>query len=263
MDNILDQPTAHPNGRRTIDEVLTNGYNMSIGEAWSRGTDIWKKNIGGFVLFLIIALIVQMVCSFIPFVGSIASTFITGPAMVAGFFMAAYKLSMFGKVEQSDYTFGFKKIADNALFVLIKIVVSILIFIPVIISIISEIALLVGLNYKSPEGIKQVVAILMPLIGVVLICALVLLLVSVLFMLVYQLINVYGLNAITAIKVSSKVVMKNYFSFILLAIVCGLINIAGGLCLLVGLLFTIPLTYCVLYAAYEQIFENKSAATAV
>ncbi len=75
MDNILDQPQAQSGNRRTIDEVLTNGYNMSIGEAWSRGTDIWKKNIGGFVLFLIIALVIQIVCGVIPIVGRIATSF--------------------------------------------------------------------------------------------------------------------------------------------------------------------------------------------
>ncbi len=181
--------------------------------------------------------------------------------MAAGFFIVAYKLSMFGKVEQSDYTFGFKKIADNALYVLITLLIALIIFIPVIISIISEIAIFIGMDFKSPDNIKQVIAILMPLIGIVAICGLVFLLVCLLFTLVYPLINVYGLNAITAIKVSSKVVLKNYFSFLLLAIVCGLINIAGMLCLIIGLLFTIPLTYCVMYAAYEQIFENKSAQT--
>jgi hypothetical protein len=60
-------------------------------------------------------------------------------------------------------------------------------------------------------------------------------------------------------KVSAKVVLKQYVTFILLSITLFLLNMGGLLCLGLGVLFTLPLSYCILYAAYEIIFENKAS----
>ena len=56
---------------------------------------------------------------------------------------------------------------------------------------------------------------------------------------------------------SRKLVTKkwwNIFGFVLLLM---LINIAGALAFLVGLLFTIPLTYCAIYVAFEDIVGTE------
>jgi hypothetical protein len=58
-------------------------------------------------------------------------------------------------------------------------------------------------------------------------------------------------------EISRKLVTKNWwdiFGFVLLLL---LINLAGTLALLVGLLFTIPLTYCAIYAAFEDIVGTE------
>jgi len=56
---------------------------------------------------------------------------------------------------------------------------------------------------------------------------------------------------------SRKLVTKKWwdiFGFVLLLI---LINMAGALAFLVGLLFTIPLTYCAIYVAFEDIVGTE------
>jgi hypothetical protein len=56
---------------------------------------------------------------------------------------------------------------------------------------------------------------------------------------------------------SRKLVIKkwwNIFGFVLLLM---LINMAGALAFLVGLLFTIPLTYCAIYVAFEDIVGTE------
>lgn len=56
---------------------------------------------------------------------------------------------------------------------------------------------------------------------------------------------------------SRKLVTKkwwNIFGFVLLLM---LINMAGALAFLVGLLFTIPLTYCAIYVAFEDIVGTE------
>lgn len=263
MDNILDQPQS-TNNQRTIDDVLTNGYQLSIGDAFNRGVDIWKKNIGGFLLYCLLALAAAIVIGLIPFIGSVASSFIIGPAMAAGYYLVSNKLSFFGAATQQDYTAGFKKMGDNALFVLIKFASVVVIFIPVIIvafgTIIQLIALSKGGGLKDPDTIKELITLIMPIVGVVALCSIVALLVQLLFIFVYPLIHIYDLSAIDAVKASAKTVLKNYLTFLLLIIVIALVNFAGMLCLGIGLLFTIPLSYCVIYAAYEIVFENKPTA---
>ncbi|MEN9523166.1 MAG: hypothetical protein RL065_1543 [Bacteroidota bacterium] len=256
MESILDQPQSS-NNRRSIDDVLENGYSLSIGDVWSRGSDIWKKNIGGFLLYLILGYAIIMLAGLIPFAGSMATSFILSPAFSAGFFIVAYAISINGSATANDYTKGFKKMGDNALYVLFSAILLILIFIPVIISLISSLAFLLKADYKSAEGVRELMSILAPVMGIAAICFAVAMLAYVLLILAYPLIHIYGLSAIDAIRVSARIVIKQYFTFVILMLTILLLNIGGVLCLLIGLLFTVPLSYCILYAAYELIFEGK------
>lgn len=67
----------------------------------------------------------------------------------------------------------------------------------------------------------------------------------------------------TAMEASRKIITKNWFSMFGFILVLGLINIGGILSLIVGLLFTAPLTGCAMIAAYEDIigFNLSSAST--
>ncbi|MCZ7663455.1 MAG: glycerophosphoryl diester phosphodiesterase membrane domain-containing protein [Thermoleophilia bacterium] len=56
-----------------------------------------------------------------------------------------------------------------------------------------------------------------------------------------------------AMSASMKVVNKNFWETLLLVLLVGVINAAGGI-VFVGYLVTIPLGYCILVAAYRDIF---------
>ncbi len=56
-----------------------------------------------------------------------------------------------------------------------------------------------------------------------------------------------------ALENSRKVAHQQWFSLFGLAIVLGFINMIGMLVLCVGLFVTIPITYCVFYAAFDDI----------
>jgi hypothetical protein len=60
-----------------------------------------------------------------------------------------------------------------------------------------------------------------------------------------------------AMEISRRLVTKkwwNIFGFLLLLL---LINIAGAIVFFIGLLFTVPITYCALYAAFEDIVGTE------
>lgn len=56
-----------------------------------------------------------------------------------------------------------------------------------------------------------------------------------------------------AMKLSRKLVSREWFSIFGLTLVLGLINFVGALAFGVGLLFSIPISYCALYAAFDDI----------
>jgi uncharacterized membrane protein len=104
-----------------------------------------------------------------------------------------------------------------------------------------------------------VFSILAPVVGIIALCFAIAMLAYVLLVLAYPLMHIYGLSALDAIRVSARTVIKQYFTFIILMFTLLLLNVGGAICLLVGLLFTIPLSYCILYAAYESIFEHPAS----
>lgn len=64
-------------------------------------------------------------------------------------------------------------------------------------------------------------------------------------------------------EASRKIITKNWFSMFGFILILGVINIAGILSLIIGLLFTAPLTECAMIAAYEDIvgFNLSSDST--
>lgn len=57
-----------------------------------------------------------------------------------------------------------------------------------------------------------------------------------------------------ALKASRKVLNRNFWPFFGLLIILFLINVLGFLCLVVGLLVTVPLSKAILFLAYKDVF---------
>jgi uncharacterized membrane protein len=62
-----------------------------------------------------------------------------------------------------------------------------------------------------------------------------------------------------AIQASHAIVKQDYFGFTMFLLVCALINILGALCCIVGLLVTLPMTFCAIAAAYQDIVGVNTA----
>jgi uncharacterized membrane protein len=63
----------------------------------------------------------------------------------------------------------------------------------------------------------------------------------------------------TAMRASHAVVKQDYFGYTMFVIALGLLNIAGVLCLFVGLLVTVPITFAAISVAYRDVvgFEYR------
>ncbi len=63
----------------------------------------------------------------------------------------------------------------------------------------------------------------------------------------------YDVDPSEAVRLSRKMVSGNFGQVFLLCLVLGGINLLGALAFGIGLLLTLPFTYCVLYAAFDDI----------
>ena len=154
------------------------------------------------------------------FVISIASGFIpfapillTGP-LTAGFFIVARKIRKGESYEFNTFWKGFDYFVPLFLFTLVGGILGFLAFIALIIPCIY---LLVAWSFAIPFIIFA------------------------------------NMEFWDSMEYSRKLITKKWWNIFGLMILIILINIVGALAFFVGLLFTAPITYCALYAAFEDI----------
>ena len=72
-----------------------------------------------------------------------------------------------------------------------------------------------------------------------------------------------GLDFWPAMQASHAVVRKDYVGFTLFLVVAFLVNVLGFLCLIVGLLVTVPMTFAAVTVAYKEIvgFDRRKLDT--
>jgi hypothetical protein len=72
-DNVLDQPAAQEgeyNFDEKVGQLLANGYEFKLGEYISAAHRVVMKEMGSFIGFLLLLIVIYGVLAFIPFVGS-------------------------------------------------------------------------------------------------------------------------------------------------------------------------------------------------
>lgn len=146
-----------------------------------------------------------------------APIFLTGP-LTAGFFIVARKINKNQPYDFGDFWKGFDFFVPLMLFTLISTLLGILAFFALII---PGIYLYVGWIFAVPFIIFG------------------------------------NMEFWDAMELSRKLVTKkwwNIFGFLLLLL---LINMAGAIVFFVGLLFTVPITFCAIYAAFEDIVGTE------
>ncbi len=202
---------------RSIPDVIQNGYTVDIGKYLGEGWEIFKKNIGGFVGFTVITLLIGVLTGFLPDnakpLGNIASVVLAGP-LNAGLFIVAFKLLKQRPTTFGDFFLGFNNFLQffiaNLLMGILVVAASFLLLLP---------GIYLGVAYSFTTA----------------------------------LIVDRKFDFWEAMETSRKVITKRWFSFFGFVIVLVLINLVGLALAGVGLLLTLPLTVCAIAAAYQDI----------
>lgn len=196
-----------------IEQKIQHGYTISVESCISGGWKLFRKNPGPFILYGLLAGLILIFLGLIPIVGSVAS-YLVVPALYAGVHLGARKIDIEGSAELNDFFKGFDHVVQLFLYSLIS---GILITIGTFLLVIPGIWLAVGVTLSMP-------------------------------MIVFAKTDFWD-----SIKMSVKLVNKNWFQFLALWIVIILLNFVGVMFLFVGLLVTIPVTFCILYCVYKEV----------
>jgi uncharacterized membrane protein len=202
-------------------------YSVNIDQYFSRGWEIFKQYPWGFIGFLILTFVISIFCSILPapFGNSKDGAagfvnFVLNPIFSAGFYIVALQIAKNRPIDFSDFFRGFNQFLQ---IFLVYIVGAILIAIGFILFIIPGIYLAVAYGFSSLFVIEK------------------------------------KLSFWSALEASRKLITKKWFSFLGLGIMLALLNLAGLLLLGIGALVTIPLTVCIIVAAFEDIVGISGA----
>ncbi len=232
----------------------------SPGKLVKSGMNLFQDGAWPLIGFLILTAIISLVLSVIPFIGSLVSYFYVSPLLAAGPFYYAHQLHMSNNSDFNLFFKGFSNSKDLLLYNLIKIIGLIIIIMPVFLIVFPFETFFelssgnVTNTYEMQSGFDQISPIRMLLFFFYTIA------ISCLFMFllfVVPLIAVGNRGFVDAIKESFYQVRSNFGSYFVLLLLLSLINIAGALLCGVGLIATIPITQCTMYAAYIDAFPEE------
>lgn len=215
-------------GEKSIDSILQEGYEVKIEAYLQRGWEILKQNLGGFIGFTIVQVLIGIIIALMPERLEVLLTpifnFAISPVLAAGFSVVAFKIIKGHSTGFGDFFLGFNS------------------FLPIfLVNLLVSLFILLGLFALIIPGIFLAVAYSF----------------SFLFVIGRK------FDFWEAMESSRKVISRRWFSFFAFFFVLGLVNLVGLLLLGVGLLVTIPLSSCAMAAAFDDIVGLPASDGAV
>ena len=255
MENqLLDNDMLENKEGKSLSGLLANGYETNSVEYIKKGFELFKKDIGSFIGFIVIVAIAQMIVSMIPYIKGIVSTLL-GPIFVGGF-IVAQKLDKNEPYTFSNFFDGSKNYVKLFLVMLIPNLIVGAIFLIVGGWAYFKIAFLGIKPSFSTSDLNSMLEMSRSMTGYAgraSLAGIISIVISVLFLFSTFLVLFENFEPVKALDISRKLIGKKFFNWLGFLGLLILFNVAGAICLVVGLLVTIPSTICALYVAYEDV----------
>ncbi len=191
---------------------------LPLGDYFKTGWGLFKQYPGGFVGFCLLNLLIQGLLNSIGYVGAVGSIVITSPLFMGNFIVSAKLLQ--GKTpEFRDFFAGFQYVLP---LLLLSLIAGLFIGIGTLLLIIPGVYLAVAYLFASYLVVDR------------------------------------RLDFWPAMELSRRTINPRWFGFFAFVLLVALLNLAGAVALGVGLLVTIPLSFCTVTAAYADIFGFQS-----
>lgn len=223
-----------------FDLITNKGYTFSTGKYIAEGYDLFRKDIGGFML----ATILTFIMAIIPFCGVLA---------IGNFYKICRKADHGEKVEAGEI-FDFTDFVMYLKLMVLVFIVVIILMIPM------QLTMVPFLIAASESGEHINAAMLFGGMGIWFFLYILLMIAfSVSLFFVQPLISLYRVQSVReAYSLSWKLVKKNFLLIFLFTIVVSIISQLGALACGIGLLFTIPIGVCIRYTAYKDVLETQN-----
>lgn len=231
---------------------------VSPGECISGGWNAIGQNYWLFLGMTFLAWVILFVMGVIPLLGTFISAILSGPLLAGLYYVFIRQIN--GQTVDFGMMFnGFSQFVP-------AMIVSLLLAIPSILFAIFDIGLLIltiaTVGFSMDPSVYETGTIgALNTLRYFLIAIMVLtsLVIQFLFLFALPLIAEHKLAAMDAIKLSTKAVVGNIGSLIVLGILEFLILIAGALACGIGIFFVMPIIYAANTFAYRQIFPQAQA----
>ncbi|MCX8026472.1 MAG: zinc ribbon domain-containing protein [Thermodesulfovibrionales bacterium] len=199
-----------------FNRLISEGYEVKIRDYFNQGWELFKANMGMFIGFSLVYLLIHILLNMIPFVGPLVGWVISTP-LAAGYYFAAFALL---NKEQIEFNIFFKGLSMLMALFLAGLLTSIFTTVGYILLILPGVYLTVAYLFTTPLIVDK------------------------------------KMEFWQAMETSRRLITKQWFSLFLLFAAIALLNVLGAIALLVGLLFTVPLTFCIFACAYRDITRS-------
>ncbi len=221
---------------------------------WSEGWALFQKNAGIWVVIALILLIGAVVLSFIPFLGSLATTLLW-PVVIGSCLLAARKSESGDKLDVGDLGLGFKE-SLNPLLVLGALCLAAGVVIVVVMSILGFGAIM----SLGVAGASQGMAGMMAAAGAAMLALLVGLALSIPVMMALwfapALVVFRGVPPVEAARASFAACLRNIVPFLLHGIVFFVAAIVASIPFGLGWLVLLPVVTLTMYSSYRDVFAD-------
>ncbi|MFZ1706050.1 MAG: hypothetical protein WAT79_17015 [Saprospiraceae bacterium] len=236
--------------RNQIEDAIQDGYEFRIGYYFSKAFEYFKENAGEFIGFTLVYLIISIVNSFIPYIGTLISLIISGPLSL-GAMIFAHRMNTNQSLEFSNFFDGFKKLLPLFTTYLITLVVYLIISMPIYFVLGNEFFSVLSSN--DPEQIIEAFSEVSKNSGLFFSVFIIFIYAAVSLRWALAMVYFYDYSPIEAIKQSFLIVNKKWIYHLGFLLVCILVGLLGLLALFVGLLVAIPIISIADYVGFSDV----------
>lgn len=239
---------------RRAQNALDYGYEFRFGDYISRGMDIVNRDMGSYVGFTALYLLISFVAQIIPFIGPIANAVIS-PALQIGPKIVAHQMERNERYEFGTFFKGFDRLGD-------LFVTALLTGLIVLATMIPGLIVMLTAGGFSLDGFEE------PNFPILALSFLLMLIPAAYFGISYSwapmFVWFYGMSAWEGMQASKKLISHNFWGIFGFLFVVGLLSALGMIVLCVGLLYTLPVGIIAQYVAFADItglHENDEEET--
>ncbi len=237
--------------------LVPEGRAVPAGHGWqwlASGWELFKRNPGAWILITLIFLGIVLLCSFIPFLGAIA-TYVLSPVLLGGVMQGCAQLERGRSIEVSHLFAGFREKTSSLVVVgLLYLAGSMVIL--VVVGLIFGFSLIpVFLGQAQPDVGAAMQAFLLAVL--VMLALSIPLVMAVWF--AAPLVMLHDMRPVDALKASFLGCIKNIIPFLIYGVIAFVAAIIATLPLLLGWLLLGPVIMASVYTGYRDIFTEPAA----